>query len=76
MSDGQAKASAFPGGLGREEGIEHLVPHLGRNAGAVVANRNLYAVTEVLSRGSEGGLISFAVGLLFALSRRIARAPS
>src|ERR1700745_2752302 len=48
MSDGQAEAGPLSGGFGREKGIEHLFPHLGRNAGAVVANRDLYAVAEVL----------------------------
>ena len=47
VSDGEAKASAFPGRLGREEGIEHLFLHLSRDARAVIANRDLYAVAEV-----------------------------
>ena len=50
VSDGQAKASAFPGRLGREEGIEHLFPDLGRNARAGVANPDLNFVAEVLRR--------------------------
>ena len=54
----------------REEGIEYLFLDLGRNADAVIANRDLYAIAEVLRRGSEGWLIPFAVGLLVALGSR------
>ena len=71
VSDGQAKASAFAGGLGREEGVEHLFLHLGRDAGAVVANRDLHAVAEVLGRGHKGWLIVVSISCLFALGRRI-----
>jgi hypothetical protein len=38
VSDGQAKASALSGGFSRREGIDHIFPDFGRNAGAVVAN--------------------------------------
>src|SRR6201990_120516 len=38
VSHGEAEPRSFPGRLGGEEGIEHLLPHLGRNAGAVVAD--------------------------------------
>jgi len=47
VGDGQAKARALSSGFCREEGIEHLFPDLGRNAGAVVANPNFNFVTEV-----------------------------
>ena len=71
VSDGQAKAGALSGGFGREEGIEHLLLHFGRNAGAVVANSDLNAVAEVLRRSHKGWLIAIAIVLLFALGRRI-----
>src|SRR5262245_45134662 len=71
VSDGEAKASALSGGFGREEGIEHLILDLGWNPGAVIANPDLYAVAEVLRRGSECGLKRFAIILLFALGRCI-----
>ena len=71
VSDGQAKAGTLPRRLRREEGIEHLFFHLGRNAGAVVSNPDLYAVAEVLRRAGEGGLIPFAIVLIFALGGRI-----
>ena len=48
MADGQAKAGAFSGRLGREERIEHLLLHLGRDAGAVVANPDFHTVAKVL----------------------------
>ena len=58
VSDGQTKAGALSSRFCCEERIEHLVPDLGRNAGAVVANPYLHAVAEALGRGREGGLIS------------------
>jgi hypothetical protein len=71
VADGQAKASALSGWFGREEGIEHLVFYLGRNAGAVVANPDLYAVAKVLRRSRKSRLIAIALILLLALDRRI-----
>src|SRR5713101_5201227 len=71
VTEGEAKAGPFTGRFGREEWIEHLVLHFGRNAAAVVANPDLDAVTEVPGRGSKGGLITIAVGLAFTLRRRV-----
>ena len=71
VADGQAKPSPFSGGLRREERIEHLFLHLGRNAGAVVADPDFDAVSEVLGRGREDRLIVAAIGIRFALGRRI-----
>ena len=71
VSDGQAKASTLAGRLCREEGIEHLFPYFGRNAGAVVANPDLNSVAKVLCRSRKGWLIAIAIVLLFALGRRI-----
>jgi transposase len=56
VTDREAEPGAFPGGLGREEGIEHLVFYLGRNAGAVVANPDLHPVAEIFCRRSKGWL--------------------
>jgi hypothetical protein len=50
VSDGQAKASALSSWFGREEGIEHLIPDLGRNTGAIVAYPDLNFVTEIFCR--------------------------
>src|SRR5215831_9393045 len=71
VSDGQAKTSALSGWLGCEEGIEHLIPDLGWNPSAFVANRDLYAVAEVLRRNDKSRLIAIGTVLLFALGRRI-----
>ena len=51
VADGQAKPGAFASRLGRIEGVEHLILHLGRDAGAVVTNPDLNALPEVLGRG-------------------------
>ena len=49
VAERQAEAGPFAGRLGREERIEHLLLHLGRDAGAVVADPDLDAVAEVLA---------------------------
>ena len=61
----------FAGRLGREERIEHLLLHLGRNAGAVVADPDFDAVAEVLGRGRKRRLVAAAVGFRFALGRGV-----
>ena len=71
VSDGQAKARAFPSGFCREERIEHFFPDLRRNARTVVANRNRHAVAKVLRRSCKSRLIAIATVLFFALGRRI-----
>ena len=71
VTDGQAKASAFSGRLRRKERIEHLLLHLGRNAGAVVANPDFHTVAEVLGRRSKGRLVVASICFRFALGRRI-----
>src|SRR5262249_32741673 len=68
---GQAEASALSRWFGREERIEHLFPYFRRNAAAVVANRDLYAIAEVLRRSDKSRLIAIATVLLFAFGRRI-----
>src|SRR5215472_5863562 len=49
-ADRQAEPSAFACGLGREERLKQLVPDLGRDAGAIVADANLHSVTEIARR--------------------------
>src|SRR5262245_52303565 len=71
VSDGQAKASTLASRFCREEGIEHLFLYLRRNADAVIANPDLYAVAEVLCRSRKSRLKAFAVVLLFTFTRRI-----
>ena len=55
VTDGQAQSGSFAGGLGCKERIEHPLLHLGRHAGAVVADPDLDAVAEILGRGSQNG---------------------
>ena len=55
VTDGKAEARAFSGRLGREEWVEHLFLHLGRNAGAVVADTDFHAVAAVFGRGGKVG---------------------
>ena len=61
VAERQAKPGAFAGRLGREEGIEHLLLHLRRNAGAVVADPDLDAVAEVPGRGRQRRLVGAVV---------------
>src|SRR5262245_19314406 len=60
MADGKAEAGAFAGRLGGEEGIEHLLPHLGRNAGAIVAHADLDAIAQAFRRGGQNRLEAVA----------------
>ena len=71
VTNGQAKPRPFSGGLGRKERIEQLLLHLGRNAGAVVADPDFDAVAEVLGRGSKRGLVVASIRFRFALRRRV-----
>src|SRR6516164_5691481 len=66
----QPKPGALAGGLGGEERIEHLLPHLGRNAGAVVPNPDFDTVAEVFRHRAERRLKAVACGLL-ALGRGV-----
>ena len=64
MADREAESGPLSSRFGREEGVEHLFLHIGRNAGAVVANTDLYPVTEVSSRSCDGGLIAAATDIV------------
>ena len=71
VTDREAKPGAFSRWFCREERIEHLLLHLGWNAGAIVANPDFHAVAKVLGGGSQGRLVVAAIGFRFALGRRI-----
>src|SRR5215471_13223718 len=71
VANGKAKARALSGGLGREEWVEHLFLHVGRDAGAVVADRDFDSITEVSSDCRESGLIATAVSLRPAFGRSV-----
>ena len=63
VTDGQAEPSPFTGRFGREERVEQLLPHLGRNTGAVVAYPDFDPVAEVLGRGSKRRLVVASIRL-------------
>ena len=71
VTDGQAQPGPFTGRLGRKERVEQLLLHLGRYAGAVVANPDFDPVAEVLGRGSQRGLVIALIGVHFALGRGV-----
>ena len=68
VADGQAKARTLPRGLSREERVEHLVFHVGRNASAVIADPDFHPVAKVFGRGSKRRLVIAAVRFIPALS--------
>jgi len=55
VADGEAKAGAFSGRLGREKRVEYLFFHVGRDASAVITNPDLYAITKVLVEAERIG---------------------
>jgi hypothetical protein len=61
VTDGQTQSGSFASGLGCKERIEHLLRHLGRHAGAVVANPDFYAVAEILGCGGQNGLVATSI---------------
>src|SRR5262249_23412629 len=71
VADREAKTGALPARLGGEERIEHLVFHLGRYAGAVVADPDFHTITKVFRRSSDGRLVLAVIRCFHALGRRI-----
>src|SRR5262245_20231839 len=71
VTDGEAKPCPLARRLCCEERIEHLVLHLGRNAGPIVANADLDAVPEIPGGRSEGWLIAIVARLILAFCCRI-----
>src|SRR5258705_9879258 len=67
----ETKAGSFTGWLGREERVEYLFLHFGRDAGAVVAKPNFHGLSEVLRGGPEGWLKTRLFILRLALGRSI-----
>ena len=56
VADRKAKPRAFASRFGREERLEELVPDLGWNAGAIVANADFDCITEISRRHLQGRL--------------------
>src|SRR5262245_61027357 len=71
VADRQAKSCSLSGGLGGEEGIEHLLLHVRRNASAIVVDRYFDPVTEIFGAGSKNGFVIFPTSFGFALDHRI-----
>ena len=58
VAERKAEARALPGGLGREEWVEHFFSDLRRYSGPVVAYPNLHVIPEASRRGGESWFIS------------------
>src|SRR5262245_25904485 len=71
VADGEAKAGAFSGGLGREERVEHFFFHVRRDAGTVVADSDFHTIAKVFGRGRESRLVVATVSLCSASGRSI-----
>src|SRR5262249_43303817 len=71
VTDGEPKPSSFSGRLRCEERVEHLLLHLGWNAGAVVADRDFHLIAKTARRGRKGWLVALAASLGSPLCCRI-----
>ena len=71
VTDGEPEAGALAGRFRREERGEHLFLDLGRNTGAVIADRDLHPVAEVFGSRRKSRLVAIAVGPRFPFGRRI-----
>ena len=61
----------FAGRFCRKEWVEQLLPYLGWNASAVVADTDFDTVSEVFCRGSKRWLVVASSCLRFTLRRRV-----
>src|SRR6516164_4665257 len=68
VTDGQPESGAFSSGFRGEERVEHFLFHLGRNAGAVVADCYLDTIAQILSCGSQSWLVITAIAFGSAFS--------
>src|SRR6516164_6105778 len=53
MTYRQAKAGALTSRFGCEERVEHLLPHLWRNANTIVTNPDLHPIAEAFGRSRD-----------------------
>src|SRR5438477_11806308 len=67
----ETKAGSFTGWLGREERVEHLFLHSGRDSGAVVTDANFNSASKVVRRGPEGWFKTRLLTLQLAPGRSI-----
>jgi hypothetical protein len=61
VADREAKTGALSGRLCGEEGVEHLVFDIRRNASAVIADLDFHAIAKIFGRGRKNGLVIAAV---------------
>src|SRR5262249_17433765 len=71
VTNGKAKAGALSGWFGCKERIEYLFLYVWRNADAFVRDLFFDTVTQVFGCGGKSGLVIAAIGLCFALGRRV-----
>jgi hypothetical protein len=71
MRDGKAQPCSLPGRLGGEERIEHLLPHLGQDTGAVVEDPDLDCLAEAPCGDAENRLKAFITGFNLAPGRGV-----
>ena len=71
MTYGEAEPGPLSGRLGRKERIEHLLLHLRRDAGAVVADPDFHTITKIFGGRSQGRLVVASICFRFSLGCRI-----
>src|SRR5262249_25567086 len=71
VADREAQSCALTRGFGGEERVEHPLPHLRRNAAAIVANPDFNAVPEVFRRSRQRGFVTAGSSLCLAFCRSI-----
>src|SRR5262245_40696887 len=71
VTDGEPEAGSFSSGLRREEWIEYLFLHVGRNASAIVSDRYFDTVAKVFGGRYKGRLVVASIRLRTALDRRV-----
>src|SRR5262245_50818914 len=71
VADGEPQSCPFSSWLGRKERLEHLFFHVGRDAGAVVADSDLHTIAEAFGRGRESWLVVSPINLRRAPGCRV-----
>src|SRR4029078_13577019 len=71
VANGEAQAGPLARRFRREERIEYLLLHIGRNAGAVVPDPDFHTGAEALRRSGQDRLVAIATRFRLAFCRRI-----
>src|SRR5262245_6497398 len=69
VTDGEPKPGSFSSWFRCEERVEHFFFHVRRNAGAIVTDRYLDTIAQILSRGSKSWLVIAAIAFGSAFGR-------